>query len=171
MAKDYESLSTYEVCAHQLIKANRIPEIMILEKVFLNFFIFSSVKNYTFRVDFPGLEMVGSLTLFGQRLTLYFMVGRKSKNFEFQYNFIFYLIIKYFRRKDKLTFAMWHSPLIYDSPWNLTRCSKGVAYLNWRYKDSFIGSIIDVDRNILSTIENQKDSYSKQAKIVSKLQR
>lgn len=135
VAKDYESLSTYEVCAHQLIKANRIPEIMILEK-----------GRFSWARDGWLTNSVWSET-----------------------DFIFHGWQK--KRKDKLTFAMWHSPLIYDSPWNLTRCSKGVAYLNWRYKDSFIGSIIDVDRNILSTIENQKDSYSKQAKIVSKLQR
>ncbi|CAI5437414.1 unnamed protein product [Caenorhabditis angaria] len=57
------------------------------------------------------------------------------------------------RRKDKLIFAMWHSPLI-DSKFDLSLCSTSEAHKNWKYKDTFYTTNLDVNRRITSFIQN-----------------
>lgn len=128
---DYESLSTFEVCAQAVIRNSSIPEIKILPK--------------------------GRLA--------WARDGWLTNSMWSDTDFIFHGWQK--KRKDKMTFAMWHSPLVYNAPWNLTRCSKGEAYLNWRYKDTFIGSVIDVDRKLFATIQEQKKDYEKQLELVN----
>ncbi|ETN73054.1 START domain protein [Necator americanus] len=56
------------------------------------------------------------------------------------------------RRKDCLQFARWHSPLV-DRMWNKTLCTSSDAYLNWRYKDSFIESKEAIQQRLNVTIE------------------
>ncbi|CAL2029223.1 unnamed protein product [Caenorhabditis brenneri] len=131
-SRDYESLSTFEVCAQELIRNNSIPEIKILPK-----------GRLAWARDGWLTNSVWSET-----------------------DFIFHGWQK--KRKDKLIFAMWHSPLIYDKPWNLTKCSEGEASQNWRYKDTFIGNVIDVDRKLFATIQDEEKSYKKHLDLVAK---
>ena len=56
-SKDYESLSTYEVCAQELIKNVSIPEIKILPKVPEKLIFF--IMTHDYRDDLHGLEMDG----------------------------------------------------------------------------------------------------------------
>lgn len=131
-SKDYESLSTYEVCAQELIKNNSIPEIKVLEK-----------GRYAWARD-----------------------GWLTKSVWSESDFILHGWQK--KRKDTLVFAMWHSPLVYEGPWNLTECSIGKAWQNWKYKDAFMGTVIDVDRKIFRVIQDQRQSYEKHLKLISK---
>lgn len=129
---DYESLSTFEVCAQELIRNYAIPEIKVLPK-----------GRLAWARDGWLTNSVWSET-----------------------DFIFHGWQK--KRKDKLIFAMWNSPLIYDESWNLTKCSTGEAGQNWRYKDTFIGNVIDVDRKLFAIIQDQKQSYKKHLEFVTK---
>lgn len=72
------------------------------------------------------------------------------------------------KRLDKQIFAMWHSPLVYNGPWNLTKCSKGEAGQNWRYKNTFIGSVIDVDRKLFERIQEQEKLYKEHLELIQK---
>uniref|UniRef100_A0A1I7T8R7 Nucleotid_trans domain-containing protein n=1 Tax=Caenorhabditis tropicalis TaxID=1561998 RepID=A0A1I7T8R7_9PELO len=73
------------------------------------------------------------------------------------------------KRHDKLVFAMWHSPLVYDDRWNLTKCATEEANQNWKYKDTFIGNTIDVDRQLFVKIQEQQQSYAKHFELFKKL--
>ncbi|EYC38068.1 hypothetical protein Y032_0745g2005 [Ancylostoma ceylanicum] len=56
------------------------------------------------------------------------------------------------KRKDKMQFARWHSPLV-DRVWNKTLCRTSEAYLNWRYKDSFIEPTEAIQRRLYKVIK------------------
>ncbi|CAI2301535.1 unnamed protein product [Caenorhabditis sp. 36 PRJEB53466] len=136
-SKDYSDLATFEVCAQQILKANRekMKEIRILEK-----------GRFAWARD-----------------------GWLTNSVWSDSDFIFHGWQK--KRKDKLIFAMWHSPIVYENPFNMSLCSGDKAHLNWRYKNTFIGSVVDVDRQILSAIQEQKQDYEKRLNVVNKLKK
>ncbi|CAD6196010.1 unnamed protein product [Caenorhabditis auriculariae] len=63
------------------------------------------------------------------------------------------------KRLDRRGFAVWHSPLVYNNPFNLTICKGPKAFLNWRYKDSFIAPVLDVDRELFWTIKKMENEF------------
>ncbi|KAK6019384.1 hypothetical protein OSTOST_14984, partial [Ostertagia ostertagi] len=62
------------------------------------------------------------------------------------------------RRKDKMRFARWHSPLV-DATWNSALCAGPNAYFNWRYKDSFIEKNEEIQRRLNVTIRQVEADF------------
>ncbi|KAI1699628.1 hypothetical protein DdX_17227 [Ditylenchus destructor] len=72
------------------------------------------------------------------------------------------------RRRDKVVFGRWHSPLVINDQSNDTsifdegRCTPGNsnAYLNWPYKDTFIKSDDFISRLISQKFLRARDKYA-----------
>ncbi|CAB3408032.1 unnamed protein product [Caenorhabditis bovis] len=60
------------------------------------------------------------------------------------------------KRLDKRIFAAWHSPIVYESPFNMGKCTTAEAHLNWRYKDSFISTVIDIMTAIVVVSDDKR---------------
>ncbi|VDO67456.1 unnamed protein product [Heligmosomoides polygyrus] len=115
VAKDYDTLSIYEVCMQMILSSNPLQQIVILEKGAMKWARDGWLTNSAWSVK----------------------------------DFILHGWQK--RRKDKMHFARWHSPLV-DSVWNPHICKESNAYFNWRYKDSFIKSNDEIQRILNATI-------------------
>ncbi|VDM62863.1 unnamed protein product [Angiostrongylus costaricensis] len=62
------------------------------------------------------------------------------------------------RRKDKMSFARWHSPVV-DGYWDKALCGTPHAHLNWRYKDSFIASAEAIQMRLDKAIRNVRGNF------------
>ncbi|KHJ94437.1 hypothetical protein OESDEN_05628 [Oesophagostomum dentatum] len=56
------------------------------------------------------------------------------------------------KRKDRMQFARWHSPLV-DQVWNMSLCGTSKSFMNWRYKDSFIKSVDVIQKSLEETVK------------------
>ncbi|KAK5970239.1 START domain-containing protein [Trichostrongylus colubriformis] len=114
-AKDYDTLSIYEVCMQMILSSDQLKHILILPKGSLSWARDGWLTN----------------SVWGNR------------------DFILHGWQK--RRKDRMRFARWHSPLV-DTTWNSALCEGSNAYFNWRYKDSFINKNEEIQRKLDVTI-------------------
>ncbi|CAJ0594002.1 unnamed protein product [Cylicocyclus nassatus] len=56
------------------------------------------------------------------------------------------------RRRDRMRFARWHSPLV-ERTWNKSLCQTPKSFHNWRYKDSFIESNEAIRKRLAKVIK------------------
>ncbi|WKX92247.1 hypothetical protein Q1695_010352 [Nippostrongylus brasiliensis] len=130
-ARDYDTLSTYEVCMQMILSANSLEHIRILE------------KGKSWARD-------GWLTNSAWSNRDFIVHGWQK------------------RRKDKMRFARWHSPLV-ESVWNPALCKSSDAFLNWRYKDTFIKTDEEIKEQLDNTINTIAEDFRSIRATVEKL--